>query len=198
MGWTLEERRDRIVVAALQLAADQGTEHVNLRAAAHSAGISWDGAREIFDDHADLLRAMSRTVTAQNMDVASLRIDGVGPFPEILEGVLLQLWGALSARRDHQIVSYELALVALRRTFLRSLATEQHEQARGTAGEVLAAVAETHGVRWTTSTDDLARLAATFLEGLSITWVVDADDAAARRQVRLLAELLAGHAEPDR
>ena len=37
MGWSLEERRGRIVDAAVQLATDRGIEHLTLRAAADVA-----------------------------------------------------------------------------------------------------------------------------------------------------------------
>ena len=190
MGWTLEERRDRIVEAALQIAADQGTEHVSLRAAAHAAGISWDSAQDAFEDHADLLRALSVFVTTRNISPDTLRLDAQGPINEVLADVAAQVWQALSARRDYQLVSYELALVALRRTVLRSLVTAQYDKARGFANSLLTAFAEAQGITWTRPIEEISRFTATFLDGVSMAWVVDRDDARAEQQVQMMAEYI--------
>ena len=190
MGWTLEERRDRIVDAALQIAADQGIEHVSLRAAAHGAGISWDTALETFDDHADLLRAVSVSVTTKNISPATLRLDAEGPVNEVLDAIALEVWRALSARRDYQLVSFELALVALRRTALRSLVTAQYDKGRAFATTLLTAFAEAQGITWARPIEEISRYTSTFLDGVSMSWVVDRDNAAAEGQVRMMAEYL--------
>lgn len=190
MGWTLEERRDRIVDAALQIAADQGVEHVNLRAAAHGAGISWDTAQATFEDQADLLRALSVTVTTKNISPESLRLDAQGPIAEVLDNIAIEVWRALSARRDHQLVSYELAIIALRRTALRSLATDQYDKGRAFAATLLTAFAEVQGITWARPIEQLSRYTATFLDGVSLAWVVDRDDERAQEQVLMMAEYL--------
>lgn len=195
MGWTLEERRDRIVDAALQLAADQGIEHVSLRAAAHSEGISWESAREVFDDHMELLRAMSVSVTTKNISPDSLKLDADGTVAEVLDTVAAQVWAALSDRRDYQLVSYELALFALRRTALRSLATAQYDKGRAFAATLLTAFAEHQGITWTRPIEEISRFTATFLDGVSLAWVVDRDDDAAAQQVLMMAEYIASLVE---
>lgn len=195
MGWTLEERRDRLVDAALQLAADQGIEHVNLRAAAHSAGIAWEAAQEVFDDHTDLLQAMSTSVTTKNISPETLKLDAEGPVGEVLEAVALQVWAALSARRDYQLISYEIALIALRRTVLRPLVTAQYDKARAFALSILIPFAEHQGITWSRPIDEIARYTATFLDGVSMAWVVDRDDDAAAEQVRMMAQYLSSLVE---
>lgn len=190
MGWTIEERRDRIVDAALQIAAEQGVEHVNLRAAAHAAGMSWDAAQGAFEDQADLLRALSVFVTTKNISADTFPMDAQGPVNEVLETVGAEVWRALSARYDHQLVSYELALVALRRTALRPLATAQYDKARAFAASMLSAFAESRGITWARPLEEIARFTATFLDGVSMAWVVDRDDARAQEQVSMMAEYL--------
>ena len=190
MGWTLEERRDRIVEAALQIAAEQGIEHVSLRAAAHLAGISWDTAQEAFDDHADLLRALSVKVTTKNISPDTLSLDAQGPIDEVLAGIAEQVWKALSARRDYQLVSFELALVALRRTALRSLVTAQYDKGRAFATTLLTTFAERRGITWSRPIEEISRYTATFLDGVSMAWVVDRDDERAAGQVQMMAEYL--------
>lgn len=191
MGWTLEERRDRIVEAALQLAVDQGLEHVSLRAAAHSAGVTWETAVEVFGDHTDLLRAMSKTVTTKIILPDSLKVDISGTVEEVLDAVAAQVWRALSARRDYQLVSFELVLMSLRRTALRSIAIEQYDESRAFATTVLTTFAELQGITWTRPTEEIGRFVATFLEGVATAWVVDRDDSLAEQQVRMLVEYLA-------
>lgn len=196
MGWTLEERRDRVVDAALELAADQGVEHVNLRAAAHAAGMSWDAAQESFDDHADLLQAMSASLGRRHISLETLDLDVPGTLGEVLEGVALQLWKSLSARRDHQLVSYELAMLALRRTMLRPLVTSRYDRAYDAAVTSLGFLAERNAITWSKPVEEVARFAATFLDGVCLGWVVDRDGEQAEAQVKMLAEYLTTLAEP--
>ena len=128
MGWSLEERRGRIVDAAVQLATDRGIEHLTLRAAADVAGMSWDTARESFDDHADLLRAVSTAVTRLNVPVDDVDLTAV-PEGESFEDRALAVahgfWDQLTSDRELQLVSFEILVLALRRTALRPLAAGQ-------------------------------------------------------------------------
>ena len=196
MGWTLEERRDRVVEAALELAADQGVEHVNLRAAAHAAGMSWDTAQESFDDHADLLQAMSTSLGMRHISLSTVDLDVPGSLGDVLESVAVQLWGTMSARRDHQLVSYELAMLALRRTMLRPLVSGRYDRAYEAALTLLGFLAERNTVVWTRPVEEIARFAATFFDGVCLAWVVDRDGDTAQAQVRMLAQYLTTLAEP--
>lgn len=197
MGWTLDERRDRVVDAALELAADQGVEHVNLRAAAHAAGMSWDAAQDSFDDHADLLQAMSASLGHRHIGLDRVDLSVDGALGEVLEAVALQLWHGMSARRDFQLVSYELAMLALRRTMLRPLVSGRYDRAYDVAVTSLTVLAEAQGVVWSQPVDEIARFAATFLDGVCLAWVVDRDDEQADKQVRMLARYLTTLAEPS-
>lgn len=197
MGWTLEERRERVVDAALELAADQGVEHVNLRAAAHAAGMSWDTAHESFDDHADLLQAMSASLGRRHIGLEAVDLDVPGALGDVLESIALQLWGTMSARRDYQLVSYELAMLALRRTMLRPLVSGRYDRAYDAALTLLGFLSERSAVTWSRPVEEIARFAATFLDGVCLAWVVDRDDALAESQVRMLAQYLSSLAEPS-
>ncbi|PFG35278.1 TetR/AcrR family transcriptional regulator [Sanguibacter antarcticus] len=196
MGWTLEERRDRVVDAALELAADQGVEHVNLRAAAHSAGMSWDAAQGSFDDHADLLQAMSSSLDERHVGLEAVDLTMHGSLEEDLESVALQLWTTMSARREFQLVSYELAMLALRRTMLRPLVSGRYDRAYEAALTLLGVLGERHGVTWSRPAEDIARFAATFLDGVCLAWVVDRDSELAESQVRMLAHDIGMLAKP--
>ncbi|MEP7765875.1 hypothetical protein [Sanguibacter sp. 25GB23B1] len=197
MGWTLDERRDRVVDAALELAADQGVEHVNLRAAAHAAGMSWDAAHGSFDDHADLLQAMSASLGRRHIGLEAVDLDVPGSLGEALESIALQLWGMMSARRDLQLVSYELAMLALRRTMLRPLVSGRYDRAYDAALTLLGFLAQRDGITWSRPAEEIARFAATFLDGVCLAWVVDRDTELAESQVRMLAQYLATLAEPS-
>jgi len=190
MGWSLEERRGRVVDAAVQLAADRGLEHVTLRAAADVAGMSWDIARESFYDHADLLRAVSVEVTSRNVPVEAVGLAGGSTFAEGALDVALRFWEVLTAHRDLQLVSYEISVTALRRTALRPLVLGQLADQRALAEQVLTGFAEENGVVWDRPVADVARFVATFLDGLTTAWLVDADEQAATEQLTLLVQVL--------
>lgn len=190
MAWTLDERRDRVVDAALEIAADQGVEHVNLRAAAHAAGMSWDTAQESFDDHADLLQAMSASLGRRHIGLEAVDLEVPGSLGDALESIAMQLWTMMSARRDLQLVSYELAMLALRRTMLRPLVSGRYDRAYEAALTLLGFLGQRDGVTWSRPPEEIARFAATFLDGVCLAWVVDRDDEVAASQVRMLAQYL--------
>jgi len=190
MGWSLEERRGRVVDAAVQLAADRGLEHVTLRAAADVAGMSWDTARESFYDHADLLRAVSFEVTGRNVPVEAVGLTGGRTFAEGALDVALRFWEVLTAHRDLQLVSYEISVTALRRTALRPLVVGQQADQRALAERVLTGFAAENGVVWDRPVAEVARFVATFLDGLTTAWLVDADEQAATEQLTLLVRVL--------
>ena len=194
MGWSLEERRGRIVDAAVQLATDRGVEHLTLRAAADVAGMSWDTARESFDDHADLLRAVSTAVTRLNVPVDDVDIT-VDPaqasFEDKALAVAHSFWDRLTSDRELQLVSFEILVLALRRTALRPLAAGQQEDQRDLAEQVLTGFADRDGITWDRPVAEVARFVATFLDGLTTSWMIDGDDEAAAAQLELLVRSLA-------
>ncbi|WPF81803.1 TetR family transcriptional regulator C-terminal domain-containing protein [Sanguibacter sp. 4.1] len=194
MGWSLEERRGRIVDAAVQLATDRGIEHLTLRAAADVAGMSWDTARESFDDHADLLRAVSTAVTRLNVPVDDVDLTAVPAgksFEDRALAVAHGFWDRLTSDRELQLVSFEILVLALRRTALRPLAAGQQEDQRDLAAQVLTEFAERDGVTWDRPVAEVARFVATFLDGLTTSWMIDGDDDAAAAQLELLVRSLA-------
>lgn len=194
MGWSLEERRGRIVDAAVQLATDRGIEHLTLRAAADVAGMSWDTARESFDDHADLLRAVSTAVTRLNVPVDDVDLAAVPAgksFEDRALAVAHGFWDQLTSDRELQLVSFEILVLALRRTALRPLAAGQQEDQRDLAAQVLTEFAERDGVTWDRPVAEVARFVATFLDGLTTSWMIDGDDDAAAAQLELLVRSLA-------
>lgn len=199
MGWSLEERRGRIVDAAVQLATDRGVEHLTLRAAADVAGMSWDTARDSFDDHADLLRAVSTAVTRLNVPVDDVDVTGDhtagATFEDRALAVAHRFWDRLTSDRELQLVSFEILVLALRRTALRPLAAGQQEDQRLLAEQVLTEFAERDGVTWSCPVAEVARFVATFLDGLTTAWMIDGDHDAAAAQLELLVRSLATFVE---
>lgn len=195
MGWSLDERRGRLVDAAVQLAADRGLEHLTLRAAADVAGVSWDTARESFHDHADLLRAVSVAVTERNVPTTEVDLSGDGSFESSALVVAQRFWDLLTSDRELQLVSFEIAVLGLRRTALRPLVAGQQDDQRELAEQVLRGFAEQNGFTWSRPVPEVARFVATFLDGLTTAWLVDADQDEAAVQLRMLVEVLATFVE---
>ena len=195
MAWTLEERRGRLVDAAVQLATERGLEHLTLRAAADMAGMSWDTARESFEDHADLLRAVSTAVTRLNVQVHDVDVTGAltagTDFETRALAVAHRFWDTLTSDRELQLVSFEILVLALRRTALRPLAAGQQDDQRDLAEQVLTEFAERDGITWDRPVAEVARFVATFLDGLTTAWLIDGDHEAAAAQLELLVRALA-------
>lgn len=118
---------------------------------------------------------------------------------EVTEAIRMALqayWRLVEADPDKHLLTYELTQYALREPGGADLARTQYAAYQEGASQCLRAVADAAGVRWTLPLPVLARMLVTVVDGLTLSWLVDRDDAQVASAFEAFAEQLAGYAGP--
>ena len=190
------ERREQLIEAAITVASRDGIEAATVRAVAAEAGVSLGVVHYCFQDKSELMRAMAHAITMQN-STADLSGVPVGADSEaVVQAFISAFWISISSARGPQLLSYELTTASLRHEELRNVALEQYRGQWSAAEAVLEQIAQVANVAWTHPVPEIARTVVAFVDGVSLAWLVDGDDAAARASMRKFGTYLAAKTAP--
>lgn len=190
------ERREQLIEAAITVASRDGIEAATVRAVAAEAGVSLGVVHYCFQDKSELMRAMAHAITEQNASMDLSEVPANAPVEAVMEGFVDAFWGAISQSRGAQLLSYELTTTSLRHDELRDVAIEQYRGQWSAAEAVLEDIARVAGVRWVQPVSEMARAVIAFVDGLSLSWLVDGDDEAARESMHRFGQFLVTRTEP--
>lgn len=193
----MAQRRDQLVHAALTLAIREGIEAATVRAVAAEAGVSLGVVHYCFEDKDELLREVGLAITTQNAERIVFEPSVTRPDARsAIGGAIELLWAGIRANRGAQLLSYELTTTSLRNPELRGVAAIQLEHNLDVAQHVLEQAGELSGAAWSVSVRGLARLSLAAVDGVSLAWLVDGDDDAARAALSSFADHIATFARP--
>ncbi|WP_040398965.1 TetR/AcrR family transcriptional regulator [Cellulomonas massiliensis] len=190
------ERRGQLVEAALAVAKRDGIDAATVRAVAAEAGVSLGVVHYCFQDKDELLRAMAHAITSTNSPPDLDQIPDGLPVATVLELAMAGLWQTITSNRGLQLLSYELTCSSLRHEEINQVGIDQYRGQWASAAEVLEAIAAKLRIRWTVPVAMLARLVIAAVDGYSLAWLVDDDEAAAGDGLRAFARYAASLAEP--
>jgi len=191
------ERREQLIAAAIAVASRDGIEAATVRAVAAEAGVSLGVVHYCFQDKSELMRAMAHAITTQNTPADLSELPVGAPTESVVETVVGALWSSISGARGPQLLSYELTTSSLRNEDLREVALEQYRGQWAAAETVLDEIGRVAHVEWVVPVPDLARAVVAFVDGVSLSWLVDGDDAAAQTAMRGFAQFLATRTTPQ-
>jgi len=191
------ERREQLIAAAIAVASRDGIEAATVRAVAAEAGVSLGVVHYCFQDKSELMRAMAHAITAQNTPADLSELPEGAPPDSVVETVVGALWSSISGARGPQLLSYELTTSSLRNEDLREVALEQYRGQWAAAETVLEEIGRVAHVEWVVPVPDLARAVVAFVDGVSLSWLVDGDDGAAQTAMRGFAQFLTTRAVPQ-
>lgn len=190
----VEERRRALVAAALRVVASQGLSRASTRAIVAEAGMSLASFHYAFESRDELIDLLITEVLAkEEKAVVPGDLSGKSLVELLSEGLM----GYLHHLRTH--ASHELAMLELTQYALRArvpLARQQYEQYTRIAVQSLELAALRTGTRWTVPLHTAAKLLVSFTDGLTLSWLMDRDDALAEEIVAAAARAVAGLAEP--
>jgi AcrR family transcriptional regulator len=190
-----EQRREELIAAAIRVIAERGVGAATTRAIATEAGMPLGSIHYIFASHDELLRAVIATVIDEERLTAELRSVAAGTLEDAVRAGLESYIDLLEADPSREIALFELALVARRQDASGQMRT-QWAAYYATAEAILDYAADLTGSEWTTPLPELAHHLIVVIDGITTTWLADADGAAARRTAAFAAAAFAGHARP--
>jgi AcrR family transcriptional regulator len=190
------ERREQLIEAAMVVASRDGIDAATVRAVAAEAGVSLGVVHYCFQDKAELMRAMAHAITAQNTPADLSGVPDGAPVEAVITAVVSALWESIHGARGAQLLSYELTTASLRQAELHEVALEQYQGQWAAAQTVLNEIGRVSDVTWVVPTAQLARVIVAFVDGISLSWLVDGDDAAAQGSIEGFGRFLATLTRP--
>jgi AcrR family transcriptional regulator len=196
-----EESRENLVDAAIRVMVRDGVAAASTRAIVAEAGLPLGAFHYCFRSKAELLHSVIETIMAKTLpptvtDGATPEDDGRRDPAAVIGGSIDAYWRRIQAEPDEQMVTYELTQYALRHPELADVARAQYRQYRDVFREYLAAIASVADVRWKVDVAVLARYGFGVMDGLTLNWLIDRDDAQARAALDEFAGYLIAAAEP--
>ncbi|GLU90745.1 helix-turn-helix domain-containing protein [Agromyces sp. NBRC 114283] len=195
------DRRSALIEAALRVVSREGLAQATTRAIVAEAGMSLASFHYAFESRDELVDELIGTVVARERKAVApeelVAAAGEGAtLAELVEAGLLRYFEHLRADPEHEQAMLELTQYALRSPERHPLAVAQYARYTELVVEALEAAAELTGARWRLPVEHVARVLVAFTDGLTITWLVDRDDAAAARVVAAAADALSRMADP--
>ena len=184
------ERRAALIDAALRVVSRNGLAQATTRAIVAEAGMSLASFHYAFESRDELVDELITTVISREQQAVL-----PDPIPgqtlhEILEAGLLRYFEHLRADPEHEQAMLELTQYALRSPERHPLAAAQYARYAELAAHALELAAKHSGARWRSPVDRVARVLVAFTDGLTLTWLVERDDDAARAVVAAAADAL--------
>ena len=193
------ERRAALIDAGLRLIARDGLAHATTRAIVAEAGMSLASFHYAFESREAFLDELIAVVVA-NEQQAVLPAPDAGPdggdLRAILEDGLLRYLDHLASDPEHEQAMLELTQYALRSPERHPLAVAQYRRYAELAEQALATAAHRAGATWRAPVAEAAGVLVAFTDGITLTWLVHRDDAAARAAARAAADALSRMADP--
>ncbi|WP_426594299.1 TetR/AcrR family transcriptional regulator [Cellulomonas sp. McL0617] len=174
------ERREQLIEAALAVASRDGIDAATVRAVAAEAGVSLGVVHYCFQDKDELLRAMAHAITSANLERSMGELPPDVGVAAVIDGTIDALWDGIKESRGAQLLSYELTTSSLRHPELNQVAIEQYRGQWAAAEQVLRGVEQAAGVTFSVPLETLARTVVAVVDGYSLAWLVDGDEAKAR------------------
>lgn len=110
---TVEERRQRLVDAAFEVAGRDGVMAMTTRAVTKQAGMPHGAFHYVFDGKAALIRAMFRDDSDAALSALWSAVDTSGTPEEVLLQAGMTAWQAMVSQRSHQSVLMQLSFPPL-------------------------------------------------------------------------------------
>jgi AcrR family transcriptional regulator len=193
------ERREKLVDAAIRVMTRDGVARATTRAIAAEAGMPLGVFHYAFQSKQELIAMVTETISQRSkadIDDAVLSNDPAEDWLAVALAGLCAYFDHVVAHPDEHLVTYELAVSALRDPELRDAARRQFDYYLSENEKLLVAAAELFDVEYAVPVGVLTRLMFSLMDGLALNWLAKGDEEEARQVVALAGELLVSQVRP--
>lgn len=187
-----EDRRERLVDAAISVMTREGVVRATTRAIAAEAEMPLGVFHYAFRSKTELMHMVTQRIARQSksgIDEAVLT-DGVTDLGEVARAGLMAYLEHVVAHPHAHLVPYELTTTALRDPELEGLAAQQYDYYLHENEQLLAAAAEAFGFEFTAPLPVVSRWVFSTMDGLALNYLARGDADEAREVVELTARAL--------
>jgi AcrR family transcriptional regulator len=190
MRMSAEDRRDRLVEAAIRVMTRDGVAKATTRAIASEAGMPLGVFHYAFHSKQELVSRVTETIAQQSKAEIDAAVFANGTNLDLHQVIL----AGLTAYFDHvvahpheHLVTYELTTAALRDPELEDVARRQYDYYLKENEQLLHAAAELFGFEFTEPVAVVTRYTLSVVDGLALNWLARGDEEEAREVLRLTA-----------
>jgi AcrR family transcriptional regulator len=194
----VEERRSALLAAALRVIARDGMARASTRAIAAEAGMPTASFHYVFASHDAMVEQLIGSILEEQSAAVTEAVDGATTLREFAAGALQGWMDRAAADPATEIALHDVVAWSRSSPELGGLAVLVYERYAASVGAFVAAAEERFGVRWSLPAEDVARFVLVLTDGVAARWLVDRDEAAARRSLAMGATALLGLAEEVR
>ena len=194
---SVEERRGRLVDAAIAVMSRDGVSHTTTRAIVAEAGMQIGVFHYCFRSKEELIGEVARVMGRRSFAAITGVLTSSTDPAAIIHLATRAFWADLSAHPLEHQLAYELTHYALRQPGLEDIATAQYAGYYAGMEELLLAVGALGRCTWRTPVDELARFTLATVEGITFQWLVSRDGDMALRLLDRLADRLCADADLD-
>lgn len=169
----VEERREALVHAALEVIAESGLAAATTRAIVAQADMSLASFHYAFPSREALLNELIATVTRSELAALVDIVDQAPTVEATVEGALLAYLDFLVEHSAREHAMLELTHYALHQEGMRDVAVKQYEAYWGLVRQLLDAASTRFDIEWTISQDAVARHVVMLTDGITMSWLVD-------------------------
>ena len=189
MRMSAEDRRDRLVEAAIRVMTRDGVSRATTRAIASEAGMPLGVFHYAFHSKQELVTRVTETIAQQSKaDIdAAVFSSGTKDLYQLILAGLTAYFDHVVAHPHEHLVTYELTTAALREPELEDVARRQYDYYLKENEELLLAAAELFGFEFTESVAVVTRYTLSVVDGLALNWLARGNEEEAREVLRLTA-----------
>lgn len=192
---TVDERRAKIIAAAIEVLAREGIAETTTRKIAAQAQVNQAMLRYYFGSKDELLFAVLQEMMQVTKEVAQRSTPRGKGLREMVQESFTGFWEYFEAHPDLQVMQYELTLYALRNPDSAWLARQQYDGYCTVVETLLEESFAATGQSSARSFAELARFIIGGLDGMILQFISNRDSERARRDLANLVDAILALAE---
>lgn len=194
----VDERRAALLAAALRVIGREGMGRASTRAIAAEAGMPTASFHYVFGSYDAMVEQLIAAVLAEQAAAIDDAVVGAATLRDFIEAALGGWLDRAIAHPDSEVALHEIVAWSRSSPERRRLAEAVYEQYAAAVGSFVRAGEQAFDAGWSVPSEELVRFVLVLTDGVAARWLVDRDDAAARRSVRIGAAALLGLAAGSR
>jgi DNA-binding transcriptional regulator YbjK len=188
----VEDRRSALLAAAVRVIARDGLGRASTRAIAAEAGMPTASFHYVFASYDAMVEQLVRTILEAQSESVAAAVGEASTLREFAGGALQGWLDRATADPDGELVLHDVVAWSRASPDLHHLAITVYDQYAAAVAAFVAEAEARFAVRWTASAEDVARFVLVITDGVAARWLVDRDEAAARRSLATGADALMG------
>ena len=194
-----EERRTKLVDAAIRVMTRDGVARATTRAIAAEAGMPLGVFHYAFRSKQELMAMVTETIARRSKaDIdAAVLTEAQPDLFDLVQGGLMAYFDHVVMHPHEHLVTYELTAMALREPEMEDVADRQYRYYLDENEKLVTFVAELIGFDYSVPIPVVTRFMTSLMDGLALSYLAKGDEEEARQVVALLAWSLVAMAGVD-